>query len=133
MSAKPSAPNRPLSPFMLGPYYRFQISSVLSFVHRLTGLALSIGTIFIAVWLLSALTGPASYGGFMWFAHSIFGQLLLLGWSWSLLYHLCNGIRHLVWDVGYAFEERSVNIGGWIVIVVSLLLTAAVWALAYLV
>lgn len=132
MSAKPSAPNRPLSPFMLGSYYRFQITSVLSFAHRLTGLALSIGTIFIAIWLLSALTGPASYGGFMWFAHSIIGQLLLLGWSWSLLYHLCNGIRHMVWDTGHAFEKRDVDIGGWIVIVASLLLTAAAWALAYL-
>lgn len=133
MSAKPSAPNRPLSPFMLGSYYRLQISSVLSFTHRLTGLALSVGTIFIAVWLLSTASGPASYGGFIYFAHSVVGQLLLLGWSWALLYHLCNGIRHLVWDTGHAFERRYVDLGGWLVIIASLVLTAAVWALAYLV
>jgi len=117
---------------MLGPYYRFQITSVLSFAHRLTGLALSIGSLFIAVWVLSAATGEASYGGFVWFARSIVGQLLLLGWSWALLYHLCNGVRHLVWDAGYAFEKHNVNLGGWIVVISSLLLTAAVWAVAYL-
>lgn len=132
MSAKPSAPARPLSPFMLGSYYRFQLSSVLSFGHRLTGLALTLGSLFIAVWVLSAVTGPASYGGFVWFARSIVGQLLMLGWSWALLYHLCNGIRHLVWDVGYGFERPQVDLGGWIVVIASLLLTAAVWAVAYL-
>ena len=132
MSAKPSASNRPLSPFMLGSYYRFQLTSVLSFAHRLTGLALSVGTIFIAAWVLSTAVGAASYGGFIYFAHSILGQLMLLGWSWALLYHLCNGIRHLVWDSGYAFEQRNVDLGGWIVVLASLVLTAAVWALACL-
>jgi len=116
---------------MLGPYYRFQITSVLSFTHRLTGLALTAGSLFLAVWVLSAAAGAASYGGFLWFARSLFGQLLLLGWSWALLYHLCNGIRHLVWDLGYAFEKRSVDAGGWIVVFASLALTAAVWAVAY--
>jgi succinate dehydrogenase / fumarate reductase, cytochrome b subunit len=134
MSAKPSAKpvvSRPLSPFMLGQYYRFQISSVLSFGHRLTGLGLSIGTIFIAIWVMSAVAGPEAYARFSWFAHTPIGLLLLLGWSWALLYHLCNGIRHLVWDFGYAFEKKDVDLGGWIVVVASLLLTAAVWITSY--
>lgn len=134
MSAKPAAKpvvSRPLSPFMLGQYYRFQISSVLSFGHRLTGLGLSVGTIFIAVWVMSAVAGPEAYARFSWFAHTPIGLLLLLGWSWALLYHLCNGIRHLVWDFGYAFEKKDVDLGGWIVVVASLLLTAAVWITSY--
>ena len=136
MSSKPSAKpavSRPLSPFMLGQYYRFQISSLLSITHRITGVGLAIGTIFIAVWVMSAAAGPAPYGQFAWFAHTPIGLLLLLGWSWALFFHFCNGIRHLVWDVGYAFDKKSVDAGGWIVVVASVVLTAIVWAIAYLV
>ena len=118
---------------MLGQYYRFQISSLLSITHRITGVGLAIGTIFIAVWVMSAAAGPAPYGQFAWFAHTPIGLLLLLGWSWALFFHFCNGIRHLVWDVGYAFDKKSVDAGGWIVVVASVVLTAIVWAIAYLV
>lgn len=133
MSAKPSVPNRPLSPFMLGSYYRFQISSVLSFAHRLTGIALSIGSVIIAVWVLFAVAGPGAYSNFIWFAHTIIGTLLLIGWSWAVFYHLSNGIRHLVWDVGYGFEKSGVDLGGWLVLVASVVLTALAWIVAYLI
>ncbi|MBL6750337.1 MAG: succinate dehydrogenase, cytochrome b556 subunit [Nevskia sp.] len=134
MTAKPSPgsnASRPLSPFMLGQYYRFQISSVLSFGHRLTGMALSFGTLFLAAWVMSAAAGQDAFDQFSACARSPVGLFLLLGWSWSLLYHLCNGVRHLVWDAGYAFEKKNVDAGGWIVVVASLLLTAAVWVAAY--
>lgn len=136
MSAKPTAKqavSRPLSPFMLGQYYRFQISSFLSITHRVTGVGLALGSILLAVWVTSAAMGPLEFGQFNSIAHSPFGLFLLLGWSWALLYHLCNGIRHLVWDVGYAFEKKDVDLGGWIVVVASVVLTAAVWAAAYLI
>jgi succinate dehydrogenase / fumarate reductase cytochrome b subunit len=135
MSTKPvesTTRERPLSPFMLGQYYRFQLSSVLSFGHRLTGLALAVGTLFLAAWLMALASGAEAYGQFVGYARSPLGLFLLLGWSWSLLYHLCNGLRHLVWDFGYAFERSEVDAGGWIVVVVSLILTAAVWCTAYL-
>ena len=135
MSAKPSAKpvvSRPLSPFMLGQYYRFQISSFLSITHRITGVGLALGTLFIAIWVMSAVAGPESYARFAWFAGSPIGLLLLLGWSWALMFHLCNGIRHLVWDVGYAFEKKSVDAGGIIVSAASVALTAAIWIVAYL-
>lgn len=135
MSAKPSAKaaaSRPLSPFMLGQYYRFQISSFLSITHRVTGVGLAIGTLFIAAWVMSAAAGPDAYARFAWLARTPIGLLLMLGWSWALLYHLCNGIRHLVWDGGYAFEKKYVDLGGWIVVAASLVLTAVVWAVAYL-
>ncbi|MDB5988332.1 MAG: sdhC [Nevskia sp.] len=122
---------RPLSPFMLGPYYKFQLTSVLSFAHRLTGLALSLGTVLIAIWVLSAAAGPWPYSQFASIAQSIPGEVLLFGWSWALLFHLCNGIRHLVWDSGFAFEIKHVYLGGYIVVALSLLLTAAVWAVAF--
>ncbi len=135
MSAKPSAKpvvSRPLSPFMLGQYYRFQISSLLSITHRITGVGLAIGTLFIAIWVMSAVAGPDAYARFAWFARSPIGLLLLLGWSWALMFHLSNGIRHLVWDAGYAFEKKSVDAGGIIVVIASVLLTAAIWVTAYL-
>ena len=135
MSAKPSAKpvvSRPLSPFMLGQYYRFQISSLLSITHRITGVGLAIGTLFIAIWVMSAVAGPDDYARFAWFARSPIGLLLLLGWSWALMFHLSNGIRHLVWDAGYAFEKKSVDAGGIIVVIASVLLTAAIWVTAYL-
>lgn len=124
------AADRPMSPFMLGQYYRFQITSLLSITHRLTGCALAVGTLFIAAWVMSAASGPASYGGFSYYAHSIVGRLLMLGFSWALMFHLCNGIRHLVWDSGRAFELKSVYTGGYIVAAASFVLTALAWILA---
>lgn len=129
MSAKP-AQNRPLSPFMIGPYYRPQLTSMLSITHRLTGLALTAGTVLLACWLMSAAAGAGAYAQFTAVLKSIPGQALVLLWSWALFYHLCNGIRHLVWDTGRAFDMASVYRGGYLVIAGSLLLTAAAWITA---
>jgi succinate dehydrogenase / fumarate reductase cytochrome b subunit len=120
-----------MSPFMLGQYYRFQITSLLSITHRITGVALAAGTIFIAAWVMSAAAGAASYGGFSYYSHSILGRLLMIGYSWALMFHLCNGIRHLVWDSGRAFEIKHVYLGGYIVLGASLALTLLAWIAAY--
>ena len=118
---------RPLSPFMLGPYYKFQLTSVLSFAHRLTGLALSLGTVLIAIWVLSAAGGPWSYSQFASIVQSIPGEVLLFGWSWALLFHLSNGIRHLVWDAGIGFEAPAYNTSGWAVVIATGVCTVLVW------
>lgn len=115
---------------MLGPYYRFQLTSVLSFIHRITGIGLSLGGLLLAAWVIAAAAGPVSYQHYADFARSLIGRLLLLGWSWALFYHLCNGIRHLVWDAGYGLDLKNVYRGGWLVVGASLLLTAAAWFLA---
>ena len=130
MSAKPAASNRPLSPFMIGPYYRPQITSMLSITHRLTGVALAGGTLFLAIWVLCIASGPAAYARWEWFAGGIGGKLVLFAFSWALLYHLCNGIRHLVWDTGRAFTLDAVTRGGYIVVAASIVLTIAVWVAA---
>ncbi|MBI2383198.1 MAG: succinate dehydrogenase, cytochrome b556 subunit [Gammaproteobacteria bacterium] len=131
MSTPSSAPNRPLSPFMLGQYYRFQLTSVLSFLHRLTGVGLSLGAALLALWLIALAGGPWMYAAVARHLTAWYGQVLLFGFTWALMYHLGNGIRHLVWDFGYAFSMKAVYAGGYIVAAASLLLTAAVWALAY--
>jgi succinate dehydrogenase / fumarate reductase cytochrome b subunit len=133
MSApKSSAPNRPLSPFMIGPYYKPQLTSMLSITHRATGVGLSFGTLALAGWLMALAGGQGTYELFAFHMKAWYGQLLLLAWSWSLLYHLCNGIRHLGWDVGKGFDIPVAYRTGWMVVFFSLVLTAAVWASAYL-
>jgi succinate dehydrogenase / fumarate reductase cytochrome b subunit len=116
---------------MIGPYYRPQLTSMLSITHRLTGLGLAFGTIFLAAWVTSAASGPQAYATFSWYATSIGGRLLLLAFSWSLLYHLCNGIRHLVWDSGRGFELKDAYASGYAVMAGSVVLTAIVWIAAF--
>jgi succinate dehydrogenase / fumarate reductase cytochrome b subunit len=130
MSTKP-AQNRPMSPFMIGPYYRPQLTSMLSITHRLTGLALTVGTVLLAGWLMAAATGPWAYSQYVGVMKSIPGQFLVFCWSWSLCFHLCNGVRHLFWDTGRGFEMKTVYTSGYIVMGMSLALTAAAWITAY--
>jgi len=131
MTTKTPADNRPLSPFMLGQYYRFQWTSLLSIIHRVTGVGLSVGTLLVACWLIAAAGGPDSYARFAVHLTAWYGQILLFGWSWALTFHLCNGIRHLFWDLGLGFDIKLAEKTGYAVVVVSLLLTGAAWALAY--
>jgi succinate dehydrogenase / fumarate reductase cytochrome b subunit len=117
---------RPLSPHLS--VYKWQVQMVTSILHRATGIALSVGLLLVA-WGLIALAGGAErFGHFAAFVGSPVGLVLLIGWSWSLFYHLCNGIRHLVQDGGYGYEIVQFVRSSWASIIVSLLLTAAVWA-----
>ena len=122
---------RPLSPFMLGQYYRFQLTSVLSFLHRLTGIGLSAGAALLAAWLVALAGGRGSYALFGDHLGTWYGQVLLFGWSWSLLYHLCNGVRHLAWDLGHGYSIPVAYRSGYAVVALSLLLTGAAWGIAY--
>ena len=131
MSTNKTVDKRPLSPFMIGPYYKPQLTSMLSITHRLTGLFLTLGSLFIAGWLVALAAGPAWYDFYAGQMLAWYGQLLLLGWSWATLYHLCNGIRHLLWDTGRGLDIKSAYASGYTVVVVSALLTVAVWVLAY--
>jgi succinate dehydrogenase / fumarate reductase cytochrome b subunit len=123
--------DRPLSPFMIGPYYRPQLTSMLSIVHRLTGVGLAVGSLLLVAWLVALAGGPWSYTAFSRHVAAWYGQVLLLGWSWALLYHLCNGVRHLCWDLGYGYSIPAVYRSGYVMVAASLLLTGAVWGVAY--
>jgi len=117
---------RPLSPH-LG-IYRWQITMTLSILHRATGIALAVGTLLVIVALLALAAGPEAYARVQEFCASKFGLFLLLGWTWSLCFHLCNGIRHLAWDAGWGFEIPRTYATGWTVVIASLLMTIAIWA-----
>jgi succinate dehydrogenase cytochrome b subunit len=117
---------RPTSPHIL--IYRLLFTTLLSGLHRITGVALVIGTLLLVVVLLSLAAGPESYARVQAFCGSWIGLFMLFGWSWSLCYHLCNGVRHLGWDVGWGYDIPRMKQTGWIVVVVSAALTLLIWA-----
>jgi len=120
---------RPLSPHLQ--IYRPQLTSVLSVMHRATGVALVFGTLLLVYWLLAAASGAHAYASAQALLGSWIGRIVLLGFSFALFFHLCNGIRHLFWDAGLGFELRTAYASGKAVIIVSVLLTLAAWAMAY--
>ena len=124
-----SSGNRPLSPHLQ--IYRPQLTAVLSILHRLTGVALAPGTLLLVYWLVAAAAGPEAFATAQMLVGSIVGRLLLLGWTFALFYHLCNGIRHLVWDAGYGLELPDLYRSGWLVVFASGALTLGGWALGY--
>ncbi len=88
------------------------------------------GFVVLVAWLFDAASGPEVYAVFLGAANSLIGKILLIGWSWAFFYHLCNGIRHLVWDSGRGFEKSQATTSAWFVIVGSFVLTAAFWGVA---
>ena len=125
MSVANRPSNRPLSPHLQ--VYRWQLTSVLSILHRATGIALSVGALYLAIWVIYAAGSSRGYAVFQEFNGSIVGRILLGGWLFSTFYHLCNGIRHLFWDAGYGFELKDAYRSGWIVVAVSLIATVLSW------
>jgi succinate dehydrogenase / fumarate reductase cytochrome b subunit len=121
--------NRPLSPHLQ--IYRPQLTSVLSILHRITGVGLAVGTLLLVWWLVAAATGPTAFDTVQSLIGSIVGRLLLLAWSFALYYHLCNGIRHLVWDAGKGFELGTAYASGWLVVIAAAVLTAISWVGGY--
>ncbi len=116
---------RPLSPHLQ--VYRPQLTSILSILHRATGIALSIGALYLATWVIFAAASPTTYAKFQAFNVSIVGRIVLGGWLFCLYFHLANGIRHLFWDAGYGFEIKDAYRSGWIVVAVSLVATVISW------
>ena len=121
--------NRPLSPHLQ--VYKPQITSVLSILHRFTGVGLGLGTVLLAWWLIAAAAGPEAFATAQAIIGSILGRLILFGFTVALFYHLCNGIRHLVWDAGYGFELDTVSKSGWAVLAGTVVLTALTWIAGY--
>lgn len=121
--------NRPLSPHLQ--VYKPQLTSLLSVTHRGTGVVLGGGVPFLMYWIWSLTGGAAEYQQAQAFFGSFIGRLLLLGFSFSFFYHFCNGIRHLVWDIGWGLELKDVYRGGWIVLAASGVLTIVTWLVAY--
>ncbi len=120
---------RPLSPHIQ--VYRPQITSVLSILHRITGVALTVGTLFLTWWLVAAAYGPEEFTRAQSFLGSWFGHLMLWGFTFALFYHLGNGLRHLAWDFGLGFELPQVRKSGLAVVAFAVVLTLITLIAAY--
>jgi len=123
MSTTPPIPPypRPLSPHLQ--IYRPQLTSVLSIIHRFTGIGLSVGTIPLVIWLGAIAMGPGAYLTVsLWYASPL-GVTMMLGWAFCFYFHLANGIRHLFWDIGWGYELTHVYRSGWLVVASALGLT----------
>ncbi|HAA92784.1 MAG TPA: succinate dehydrogenase, cytochrome b556 subunit [Rhodospirillaceae bacterium] len=117
--------DRPLSPHLQ--IYRWQWTMALSILHRATGVALSAGAVLLAGWLMTLAMGSAEFDILMGILTSIPGQICMIGWTWSIFYHLGSGIRHLFWDAGKGYSLPVAQISGYVVVGQSIVLTAAVW------
>ena len=117
---------RPLSPHM--GIYKWQVQMVTSIVHRATGIALSVGTLLVLWGVLSLASGEDSYNQFKTCIGSPIGMILMIGWTWALFYHLCNGIRHLFQDGGMGYAIPQFIRSSWLSIIGSVVLTIIVWA-----
>jgi succinate dehydrogenase / fumarate reductase cytochrome b subunit len=119
-----AAQQRPLSPHLQ--IYKPQLTSTLSIMHRATGVFIALGAFALLAWLLSVAAGEAEYEQFMACAGSVPGKLVLTAIFGSFFYHLLNGIRHLLWDIGWGLELPRVYATGWTVVALSLAGTAVV-------
>ena len=121
--------NRPLSPHLQ--VYRPQITSVLSITHRLTGVVLAFAALLLAYWLASAAYGPEAFERAQALLESWFGRLVLFGFTFALFYHMCNGIRHIGWDMLLGFDLKTLRFTGVLVVLTATALTVITWLMAY--
>ena len=119
---------RPMSPHLQ--VYDLPLTAKLSILHRGTGAVLFIGLILMVLVVATAAAGPESWKNMQGFLSSWFGKLVLFGFTFSLYYHLCNGIRHLFWDIGKGFDLKDAEKAGIVVIVASIVLTLLTWLVA---
>ena len=118
----------PLSPHLQ--IYKWQISSLLSITHRISGVINLLALILIFFWIALLSFGESNYNLFLSTINSFFGKFILIGFTWSMNFHLLSGIRHLFWDFGYGYEIKTANISGIIVVIFSLAITVAFWLVA---
>lgn len=119
--------NRPLSPHLT--IYKPQITSIMSILHRISGVFQSFGTVVIFISILMLLAGEKYYLLSYAVLNTLLGKAFLYFYIFSLCYHFCNGIRHLAWDVGLGFEIKNVYFSGYITIITAIILNFITWFL----
>ena len=117
---------RPLSPHLQ--VYKWPVSMALSIGHRISGVGLAIGTLLMTWWLVAAALSDGAFAAVQGVLSSAIGVLALMAWTAALIFHLFSGIRHLIWDIGVGFDDRSYRTSGWTVVVAVVAVTLIVWA-----
>ena len=129
--ANSSGPSRPLSPHLQ--VWKFHPTMLSSILHRASGVVNYIGAVLVAIWLIALASGEAAYTGLMNALNGpikILVILALVGFTLSLIYHMLNGIRHLVWDAGKGFDPAASNQRSVFIMVGAVILTVIIWVLA---
>lgn len=116
---------RPLSPHLQ--IYKWHLTMMVSILHRITGVALAVGTVLLVGWLWAAAYDAEWFAAIHNFFAGWLGKLILFGWSLAFYFHLCNGIRHLFWDMGKGFEIHTAERSAWAVFIAGALLTLLTW------
>jgi succinate dehydrogenase / fumarate reductase cytochrome b subunit len=120
--------DRPLSPFLT---YRWTLTMAMSIVHRITGIALYVGTLLMAWWLIATASGPGAYANIQGFTSSWIGRVIVFGYTWALMHHLFSGIRHLIWDLGYGFTPTERESVTWGALLAGIAATVLIWIIAF--
>ncbi|PHZ83987.1 succinate dehydrogenase, cytochrome b556 subunit [Paremcibacter congregatus] len=120
---------RPTSPHLQ--IYKWGPHMALSILHRASGVALGGGTLLLAWWLIALSSGPEQYAQFQTCMASIYGKIVLMGFTLALMLHLCNGIRHLFWDMGKGFEVETTARTNILVLLGTIVLTGIAWVIGY--
>jgi succinate dehydrogenase / fumarate reductase, cytochrome b subunit len=115
----------PLSPHIQ--IFRWYFTMALSIAHRASGIANSVMLLLLSWWLLALASGPEAFGTVRGLVDSWFGTLVLFGYTPVLFYHMGNGVRHLVWDVGYGFDPEVARQSGIAVLIFAGVMTVVVW------
>lgn len=126
---KPDTTARPLSPHLT--IYRWPVTMMTSITHRASGLALSLGALILAWWLVCISNGPEGWQSFHGIMDTPLGLLVLFGLTWSLAFHFFSGLRHLAWDLGYGFGKDAARQASILVIGGSLVVAVAIFFIAW--
>lgn len=118
---------RPLSPHLQ--IYKVELPMLLSGLHRITGIALSVGSLLLVAWIESAVYSAEAFATMNRFLGSFIGQLMLFGWTFSLIYHSVSGVRHLLWDTGRLLEVKQIYSSSKFVLAITIVLTLLAWIL----
>lgn len=116
---------RPTSPHLQ--IYRWTVTMAMSILHRATGIANYAGMTLLVIWLLAAAIGQDALDAVNFIYGSWFGQLVLFGYTWSLVHHMCGGIRHYIWDVPVMMEKGERELLAWATIGASVVITLLIW------
>ena len=121
--------DNPLSPHLQ--IYRWQITSVLSILHRISGVVTSIGSVVLVTWLLAIGIREETFNCINSIFFSFLGRAVLIGITLAVCFNTLNDIRHLFWDYGYGFSLNVVKFTGWLVAIISIILTVLIWLFVY--
>ena len=120
--------HRPLSPHLQ--VYRLALGTVLSGLHRISGVALSAASLLLVGWLVAAARGPQAYAMAIRFFSSVPVKLVLAAALAAFWYHLFAGLRHMAWDAGLGFDKAVTRKSGMTVVALAVLASILTLVLA---